>query len=111
MGLVSEILPVLSRKPLFGYSVMVLSGIGIGFMGWGAWVHHMFAVGLGPVATSAFSVSTMLIAVPTGVKIFNWLGTMWGGSLRLKTTLLLVVRVLVVFTIRWRSPVAPAPLP
>ena len=84
MGIVSEIMPVFARKPLFGYPVMVFSGIAIGFMGWGVWVHHMFAVGLGPVAVSAFSVSTMLIAVPTGVKIFNWLGTLWGGSLRFK---------------------------
>ena len=79
MGIVSEILPVFSRKPLFGYSVVVFSGIAIGFMGWGVWAHHMFAVGLGPVANSAFAASTMFIAVPTGVKIFNWLATIWGG--------------------------------
>src|ERR671932_1276002 len=63
MGIVSEVLPVFSRKPLFGYQVMVFSGIAIGFMGWGGWAHHMFASGLGPVATSAFSASTMFIAV------------------------------------------------
>src|SRR5947209_3477260 len=85
MGIVSEVLPVFSRKPLFGYPVMVFSGIAIGFMSWGVWVHHMFAVGLGPVAVSAFSLSTMLIPVPTGVKIFNWLGPMYGGSIRLNT--------------------------
>ncbi len=83
MGIVSEILPVFSRKPLFGYSVVVFSGIAIGFLGWGVWAHHMFATGLGPVAISAFGLSTMLIAIPTGVKIFNWLGTVWGGSVRL----------------------------
>ena len=99
MGIVSEILPVFSRKPLFGYPVVVFSGIAIGFMGWGVWAHHMFAVGLGPVAVSAFSVSTMFIAVPTGVKIFNWLGTMWGGSLRLKTPMLFAIGFIAMFTI------------
>jgi cytochrome c oxidase subunit 1 len=99
MGLVSEILPVFARKPLFGYPVMVFSGIAIGFMGWGVWVHHMFAVGLGPVAVSAFSVSTMFIAVPTGVKIFNWIGTLWGGSLRLRTAMLFAIGFIVMFTI------------
>ena len=99
MGMVSEVLPVFARKPLFGYPVMVFSGIAIGFMGWGVWVHHMFAVGLGPVAVSAFSVSTMFIAVPTGVKIFNWIGTLWGGSLRLKTPMLFAIGFIVMFTI------------
>src|SRR5256885_6471010 len=99
MGMVSEILPVFSRKPLFGYPVMVFSGIAIGFMSWGVWVHHMFAVGLGPVAVSAFSLSTMLIAVPTGVKIFNWIGTLWGGSLRLRTPLLFAIGFIGMFTI------------
>src|SRR5579859_6194929 len=99
MGLVSEILPVFARKPLFGYPVMVFSGIAIGFIGWGVWVHHMFAVGLGPVAVSAFSVSTMFIAVPTGVKIFNWIGTLWGGSLRFRTAMLFAVGFIVMFTI------------
>ena len=82
MGIVSEVLPVFARKPLFGYPVVVLSGIAIGFMGWGVWAHHMFVVGLGPVANSAFALSTMFIAVPTGVKIFNWLATLWGGDIR-----------------------------
>ena len=71
MGIVSEILPVFSRKPLFGYSVIVFSGIAIGFVGWGVWAHHMFATGLGPVSISAFGVATMMVGVPTGVKIFN----------------------------------------
>jgi cytochrome c oxidase subunit 1 len=111
MGIVSEIIPVFARKPLFGYSVMVFSGIAIGFMGWGVWVHHMFAVGLGPVATSAFSVSTMLIAVPTGVKIFNWLGTLWGGSLRFKTPMLFAIGFVVMFTIGGLSGVTHALVP
>ena len=99
MGIVSEILPVFSRKPLFGYSVVVFSGIAIGFLGWGVWAHHMFATGLGPVAVSAFSLSTMLIAIPTGVKIFNWLGTVWGGSVRLKTPMLFALGFIAMFTI------------
>jgi cytochrome c oxidase subunit I len=111
MGIVSEIMPVFARKPLFGYPVMVFSGIAIGFMGWGVWVHHMFAVGLGPVATAAFSVSTMLIAVPTGVKIFNWLGTLWGGSLRLKTPMLFAIGFVVMFTIGGLSGVTHALVP
>jgi cytochrome c oxidase subunit 1 len=99
MGIVSETLPVFSRKPLFGYSVVVFSGIAIGFLGWGVWAHHMFASGIGPVAQSAFGVSTMLIAVPTGVKIFNWLGTVWGGAVRLATPMLFSLGFIAMFTL------------
>jgi cytochrome c oxidase subunit 1 len=108
MGMVSEVLPVFSKKPLFGYPVMVFSGIAIGFMGWGVWVHHMFATGLGPVAISAFSISTMFIAVPTGVKIFNWIGTMWGGSLRFTTPMLFAIGFVAMFTIGGLSGVTHA---
>src|SRR5216683_1030707 len=79
MGMVSEIIPAFTRKPLFGYAVMVYSGIAIGFLAFGVWAHHMFAVGLGAIADAVFASSTMLIAVPTGVKIFNWIGTMFRG--------------------------------
>src|SRR5947207_611454 len=99
MGIVSEILPVFSRKPLFGYAIVVFSGIAIGFLGWGVWAHHMFASGLGPVAVSAFSLSTMLIAIPTGVKIFNWLGTVYGGAVRLTTAMLFSLGFIAQFTI------------
>ena len=71
MGIVSEVLPTFSRKPLFGYPVVVFSGVVIGIMGWAVWSHHMFTVGLGPVAVTVFMITTMLIAVPTGVKIFQ----------------------------------------
>ncbi len=98
-GIVSEVIPTFSRKPLFGYKVMVFSGIAIGFMGWGVWVHHMFSVGLGPVSITAFSISTMFIAVPTGVKIFNWIGTMWKGSLQFTTAMLFAVGLIAMFTI------------
>ncbi len=111
MGMVSEVLPVFSRKPLFGYPVMVFSGIAIGFMGWGVWVHHMFAVGLGPVAVSAFSLSTMFIAVPTGVKIFNWIATTWKGSLKLTTPMLFAMGFIAMFTIGGLSGVTHAVSP
>jgi cytochrome c oxidase subunit 1 len=98
-GLVSEVLPVFSRKPLFGYPVMVYSGILIAFLGFGVWAHHMFAVGMGPIADSFFAITTMLIAIPTGVKIFNWLGTMWGGSLRFTTAMKFAIGLVALFTI------------
>jgi cytochrome c oxidase subunit 1 len=99
MAIVSETLPVFSRKPLFGYSIVVFSGIAIGFLGWGVWAHHMFVTGIGPVAVTAFSLSTMLIAVPTGVKIFNWLATVWGGAVRLATPMLFSLGFIAQFTI------------
>ena len=98
MGIISEVLPTFSRKPLFGYPVVVYSGIFIGFMGWGVWSHHMFAVGLGPLADSFFALTTMLIAIPTGVKIFNWLGTIWGGRIEFKTAMLFALGFIAMFT-------------
>ena len=108
MGIVSEIIPTFSRKPLFGYKAIVFAGVAIGFMGWGVWAHHMFAVGLGPVATTAFALSTMFIAVPTGVKIFNWLGTMWGGDLRFTTPMLFAIGFVAMFIIGGLSGVTHA---
>jgi len=98
-GLVSEVLPTFSRKPLFGYPVMVYSLILIAFLGFGVWAHHMFSVGMGPIADSVFGITTMLIAIPTGVKIFNWLGTMWGGAIRLTSAMLFAVGLVGLFTI------------
>ena len=98
-GIVSEIIPTFSRKPIFGYSFMVGSGIAIGFMGWGVWAHHMFVSGIGPLSVTAFSLSTMFIAVPTGVKILNWLATMWGGKLRFEVPMLYAIAVPAMFTI------------
>ena len=99
MGIVSEVLPTFARKPLFGYPFVVFSGIAIAFMSWGVWAHHMFTVGLGSVANSAFGMTTILIAVPTGIKIFNWMGTLWGGSIKLNTSLLFSVGFIAMFTI------------
>ncbi len=111
MGIVSEVLPVFSRKPLFGYSFLVFAGVAIGFMGWFVWSHHMFTVGLGPAANSAFAISTMAIAIPTGIKIFNWIGTMWGGSVRLTTAMLFAVSFIAMFTIGGLSGVMHAAVP
>ncbi len=88
MGIISEILPCFSRKPLFGYPIVVFSGAVIGFLGFGVWSHHMFTTGMGTVATAAFSMATMTIAVPTGVKIFNWIGTLWKGHLMMRTPMM-----------------------
>jgi cytochrome c oxidase subunit 1 len=111
MGIVSEVLPVFSRKPLFGYPAIVFAGVAIAFIGFGVWAHHMFAVGLGPVANSAFAISTMIIAVPTGIKIFNWLGTMWGGSVRLQTPMLFSIGFITMFVIGGLSGVTHAVVP
>ena len=97
MGIVSEVLPVFSKKPLFGYKTVVLAGIIIAFMGWMVWSHHMFTVGLGAVANAVFTVTTMLIAVPTGIKVFNWLGTIWGGSIRFTTPMLFSIGFIAMF--------------
>jgi len=88
MGIISEILPTFSRKPLFGYPIIVFSGAVIGLLGFGVWSHHMFTTGMGTMATAAFSVATMAIAVPTGVKIFNWIGTLWNGQLQMRTPMM-----------------------
>ena len=107
-GIVSEVIPVFSRKPIFGYPFMVFSGIAIGFMGWGVWAHHMFASGMGPMSVTAFSLSTMFIAVPTGVKILNWLATMYGGRLKFTTPMLFSVGLVGMFTIGGLSGVTHA---
>ena len=98
-GIISEVLPVFSRKPLFGYPFVVFSGAAIGFVGWGVWAHHMFASGLGPVSVAVFSLATMAIAVPTGVKIINWTLTMWGGKLVFTTAMKFAIGLVVLFTI------------
>jgi cytochrome c oxidase subunit 1 len=98
-GLVSEIIPTFSRKPVFGYPVMVYATMLIAFLGFGVWAHHMFAVGMGPIGDTVFGVTTMLIAIPTGVKIFNWIFTMWGGSIRFTTAMKFAIGLVGLFTI------------
>jgi cytochrome c oxidase subunit 1 len=95
----TEIIPVFSRKPIFGYAVMVAASVSIGFISLGVWAHHMFVVGLSPAANTFFVLSTMLIAVPTGIKIFNWLATMWGGKIRFATPMLFCIGFLFQFLI------------
>lgn len=90
-GIFSEIISIFSRKRLFGYSSMVFATVLIGFLGFMVWAHHMFTSGLGPIANAIFAVATMAIAVPTGIKIFNWLFTMWGGSIKFTTPMLYAV--------------------
>ncbi len=110
-GIVSEVLPVFSRKPLFGYPFVVFSGAAIGFVGWGVWAHHMFASGLGPVSVAVFSLTTMAIAVPTGVKIINWTLTMWGGKLWFTTAMKFAIGLIVLFTVGGLSGVTHAVAP
>jgi cytochrome c oxidase subunit I len=96
-GIASEIIPVFSRKVIFGYPIMVAASIAIGFISLSVWAHHMFAVGMSPAANAFFAASTMLIAVPTGMKIFNWIATIWGGQVRFATPMLFCVAFLVQF--------------
>jgi cytochrome c oxidase subunit I len=98
-GIISEVLPTFSRKPLFGYPFVVFSGAAIGLVGFGVWAHHMFASGLGPVSVAVFSIATMAIAIPTGVKVFNWLLTMWGGKIWYTTAMKFAIGLVTLFTI------------
>jgi cytochrome c oxidase subunit 1 len=110
-GIISEVLPVFARKPLFGYAAMVFSGAFIAFLGFGVWAHHMFATGMGPFADAFFSLSTMLIAIPTGVKIFNWLGTIWGGQISYRPPMLFALGMICLFIIGGLSGVMHAAPP
>ncbi|CAJ1001285.1 MULTISPECIES: cytochrome c oxidase subunit I [Bacillales] len=98
-GIISEVVSTFSRKRLFGYSSMVFATALIGFLGFMVWAHHMFTVGMGPIANILFGLATMLIAVPTGIKIFNWLFTMWGGQIRFTAANLFAVGFIPTFTI------------
>jgi cytochrome c oxidase subunit I len=98
-GFVNEIIPVFSRKAIFGYPAMVAASVGIGFISFTVWAHHMFTVGMSAAANTAFVVSTMIIAVPTGIKIFNWLATMWGGKIHFTVPMLFCTAFLFQFTL------------
>jgi cytochrome c oxidase subunit 1/cytochrome c oxidase subunit I+III len=98
-GMISEIIPVFSRKPIFGYEFVAGSTIVIAFLSFTVWAHHMFASGMGLGFNAFQSAATMLISIPTGIKIFSWIATMWGGKLRFTTAMLFAVGFLVVFTI------------
>ncbi|WP_163970777.1 cytochrome c oxidase subunit I [Oceanobacillus halotolerans] len=98
-GMFSDIFSTFSRKRLFGYTAMVFATLLIAFLGFMVWAHHMFTVGMGPVANSIFAIATMAIAVPTGIKIFNWLATMWGGSITINSAMLWSLAFIPSFTI------------
>lgn len=98
-GIISEVIPVFSRKPIFGYAFMAVATVGIGFLSFGVWAHHMFATGMDFTVYYVFALASMLIAVPTGIKIFNWIATMWGGSIRFDTAMLFSVAFMIQFTI------------
>ena len=94
---VSEIIPVFSRKPIFGYPVMVAATVCIGFVSMSVWAHHMFAVGMSSYGNSFFVITTMIVGIPTGIKIFNWIGTMWGGKIQFKSPMLFCIAFLFQF--------------
>jgi cytochrome c oxidase subunit I len=98
-AVLSEVIPVFSRKPMFGYPVMVGATIAIGFISMSVWAHHMFSIGMSSYGNTFFVLTTMAIAVPTGIKIFNWIGTMWGGRILLKTPMLFCIGFLFNFLI------------
>jgi cytochrome c oxidase subunit I len=98
-GFVSEIIPVFSRKAIFGYPIMVAATVAIAFISMSVWAHHMFTVGMTSNANTFFVLSTMAIAVPTGIKIFNWLGTMWGGKIHFRVPMLFCIAFLFQFLI------------
>jgi cytochrome c oxidase subunit 1 len=98
-AIISEVIPVFSRKPIFGYSIMVAATLAIGFISLGVWAHHMFTIGMTSYANAFFVASTAAIAVPTGIKIFNWLGTMWGGKIRFAVPMMFCVAFLCQFLI------------
>ena len=110
-GMVSEILPVFSRKPIFGYTFIAWSGVAIGFLSFAVWAHHMFAVGLPPVAQAFFASSTVLIAIPTAVKIFNWLGTIYKGNLSFKAPMIFALGFIAMFLIGGLNGAALAVVP
>ena len=97
-GIISEVVPVFARKPIFGYGVVAASGIAIAFLSVTVWAHHMFTVGLGDVANAFFGLSSMTIAVPTGIKVFSWLATLWGGRIHLNVAMLYALAFVVQFT-------------
>jgi len=111
MGMASDIIANGARKPVFGYTSMVLAILGIGVLGWGVWGHHMFMSGMNPTLGTSFMISTMLIAVPSAIKVFNWLGTMWMGNIRFHVPMLHAIAFVSMFTIGGLSGIFMAATP
>jgi cytochrome c oxidase subunit 1 len=111
MGLVSEIMPVFSRKPIFGYRAMIYAMVVIAFFGFIVWGHHMFISGMSLFLSAVFSATTMVIAVPSAIKTFNWLGTIWGGSIRFKTPMLFALGFVFSFVVGGFTGIAMAATP
>jgi cytochrome c oxidase subunit 1 len=110
-GMISEILPVFARKPIFGYKAVAFSTLGIAFFSMLVWAHHMFTTGLGTGLDSFFMISSMVIAVPTGVKIFNWLATTWRGNLIFDSPMLFALAFIALFTMGGLSGIFLAAFP
>ena len=110
-GMISEVLPVFSRKPIFGYKMIAFSSMAIAIFGFLVWAHHMFSSGMNPLLRIPFMITSMIIAVPTGVKIFSWLGTIWGGRLRFTTSMLFALGFISMFVIGGISGIFLASIP
>lgn len=111
MGITSDILSTFSRKPIFGYRAMVYSMLAIAFLSWIVWGHHMFQSGMNPLLATSFMISTMVIAIPSAIKTFNWLGTLWGGSIRFTTPMLNALAFVSMFVIGGLSGIYMASTP
>src|SRR4029079_8991512 len=107
----AECVPLFSPKPIFGYHAMAFSMIGIAFLSWIVWGHHMFQSGMNPILGTTFMISTMVIAVPSAIKTFNWLGTLWGGSIQFTTPMLNALSFVSMFVIGGLSGVFMASTP
>ena len=110
-GIISEVLPVFSRKPIFGYKLIAFSSLAIGIFGFLVWAHHMFTSGMDPFLRVPFMITSMVIAVPTGVKIFSWLATIWGGKLRFTTSMMFALGFISLFLIGGLSGIFLASVP
>jgi cytochrome c oxidase subunit I len=110
-GIISEVLPVFSRKPIFGYKMIAISSLAIAIVGFLVWAHHMFTSGMNPLLRIPFMVTSMIVAVPTGVKIFGWLGTIWGGKLRFTTANVFALAFISMFVIGGLSGIFLASVP
>src|SRR4029450_3796032 len=108
---ISEIIPVFSRKPVFGYPAMVAASVGIGFVSMSVWAHHRFTIGMNSYGDSFFAITTMAVGIPTGIKIFNWLATMWGGRIQFRTPMLFAIAFLFQFLVAGLTGIIQAAAP